>query len=349
MSGCLSVSSNASTVSITVTVPVYNAKKYLHECLDSIFSQDYRFFNVVMVDDGSTDGSGAICDGYARRYSQRATVIHKDNEGPLLARCEGFNHSSGEYVMCVDADDVLYPGAIAAVASAIEFTQADIVHFRASRKEFEIAPVEGDLIFDYYGEEEKSTMLRTLCCAAGGSANSMCFKAIRRECSGFDIDFSAFRGLTFAEDFLHTLAVYDRAQTICNLNAVLYFYRPASGGTRSYRSNYYRDACCCLDIAENYARRWERDYGCHGLLAGLAACRLDAAAKYAEWLAAHNDASGLAALRTSSDFVRCAKTAGSQRHLRCDRRFSVWAISHGIVAPLRLLSWIRTQKRRLFK
>ena len=81
--------------SITVCVPVYNVERYLQECLDSIFSQDYPRFDVVMVDDGSTDCSGEICDEYVSRYPQRAFVVHKDNEGPLLARRDGFARAAG--------------------------------------------------------------------------------------------------------------------------------------------------------------------------------------------------------------------------------------------------------------
>ena len=75
-------------VSITVCVPVYNVKEYLRECLDSLFSQNYPSFNVVMVDDGSTDGSGDICDEYAVSFSEQASVIHSENQGTFLARRE---------------------------------------------------------------------------------------------------------------------------------------------------------------------------------------------------------------------------------------------------------------------
>lgn len=320
---------------ITVCVPVYNVECYLRECLDSIFSQGYPCFNVVMVDDGSTDGSGAVCDEYAEKNPQRAFVVHKDNEGLLLARRDGFARATGQYVMCVDSDDVLVPGALSAVAAAVAETGADVVRFGFTRKSEEVRPVEVPFSYKLYTREERSVMLRALCRSTSGSENPMCFKAIRRECVGADVDFSAFKGLTFAEDFLQTLTVYDRAQSFCFLDSTLYYYRPGSGITRTYNPHFYRDACRCLDVAEEYAGRWEHECVCDGLMEGLAACRLDSGAQYAEWLASQDDKSGLNALVASGDFARCLATPGTEKMLRFDRRLVLWALrrrAYSIVA-----------------
>ncbi len=149
-----------SDVSITVCIPVYNVEQYLSECLDSVFSQDYSNFNVVMVDDGSTDNSGLICDDYVARYPQRAFVVHKDNEGPLLARRDGFARAAGQYVMCVDSDDALMPGALSAVAVSVAKTGADVVRFGFTRKSEEVRPVETPFSYKLYSKEERPVMLR---------------------------------------------------------------------------------------------------------------------------------------------------------------------------------------------
>lgn len=307
--------------SITVCVPVYNVEQYLRECLDSIFSQDYTNFEVIMVDDGSTDGSGAICDEYADHHPHKALVVHKANEGLLLARREGFARATGQYVMCVDSDDVLAPGALGAVAAAVAETGADVVRFGFTRKRGDIPPSIGALRLQVCPAKEKPAMLRLLCRSTSGSENPMWFKAVRRTCVGVDLDFSAFRGLTFAEDFLQTLVVYDRADSFCFLDACLYFYRPGTGITCAYSEHFYHDVVQCLDVAESYAQRWEQDYACDGLMAGLAACRLDSAAQYAEWLASKGDKEGLDALRLSEDFMRCSDIAETGKLLRLDRRF----------------------------
>lgn len=139
--GSIGLTAPERSVSITVCVPVYNVERYLRECLDSIFSQDYPHFDVVMVDDGSTDGSGAICDEYAAKNPQRAFVVHKDNEGLLLARRDGFARAAGQYVMCVDSDDMLLPGALSAVAAAVAGTGADLVRFGFTRDKDNLVPV----------------------------------------------------------------------------------------------------------------------------------------------------------------------------------------------------------------
>ena len=95
---------------ISVIVPVYNVAAYLPECLDSILSQDYDKLEVILIDDGSTDDSGTICDDYARRDS-RIRVIHQKNGGAAAAKNAGLRAATGEYLSFADSDDFLEPGA----------------------------------------------------------------------------------------------------------------------------------------------------------------------------------------------------------------------------------------------
>lgn len=93
---------------ITAVVPVYNVEPYLSGCLDSLCGQTYKNLELILVDDGSTDGSGTICDAYAKRDS-RIQVIHKQNEGVSAARNAGIERARGEYLVFVDADDRIRP------------------------------------------------------------------------------------------------------------------------------------------------------------------------------------------------------------------------------------------------
>lgn len=93
---------------ISVIIPVYNVKKYLNRCVDSILNQTLMDFELILVDDGSTDGSGLICDNYEKR-DRRIKVIHKSNSGQGEARNRGIDIALGEYLHFVDSDDWIHP------------------------------------------------------------------------------------------------------------------------------------------------------------------------------------------------------------------------------------------------
>lgn len=92
------------TPTISIIVPVYNAETYIHKCVDSILAQTFTDFELLLVDDGSPDFSGAICDGYAEKDA-RIRVIHKQNGGVSSARNAGLDAAKGEYIVFIDSDD----------------------------------------------------------------------------------------------------------------------------------------------------------------------------------------------------------------------------------------------------
>ena len=93
-----------STPKISIISPVYNAEPYIVKCLDSILAQTFESWELILVDDGSLDRSGNICDEYAAKDS-RIVVIHKKNEGVGAARQTGMDNATGEYIIHVDPDD----------------------------------------------------------------------------------------------------------------------------------------------------------------------------------------------------------------------------------------------------
>lgn len=99
---------NNSKPTISVIVPVYNAEKYLHRCVDSILSQTFTDFEVLLINDGSTDTSGVICDEYAQKDA-RVRVFHKENGGVSSARNVGIKNMRGLYSIHVDSDDWVEP------------------------------------------------------------------------------------------------------------------------------------------------------------------------------------------------------------------------------------------------
>lgn len=113
------------TPKISIVIPVYNSAKYLRECLDSIVSQSFSDWEVVAVDDGSSDESPAILDDYAAR-DVRFKVIHKVNGGVSAARNDGLDVASGEYVLFVDSDDWLSDNALQVLYEATSDCTVDV-------------------------------------------------------------------------------------------------------------------------------------------------------------------------------------------------------------------------------
>lgn len=103
---------------ISVIVPIYNTEQYLSRCLDSIISQSFTDFELLLIDDGSTDGSGIICDSYADR-DRRIRVFHKENGGVSSARNVGLKEANGEWICCVDSDDKLLTGGLQTMVDCI--------------------------------------------------------------------------------------------------------------------------------------------------------------------------------------------------------------------------------------
>ena len=111
---------------VSIIVPVYNVEKYLRPCLGSIVAQTFKDYEVVLVDDGSTDDSGKICDEYAEK-DDRFVVIHKQNEGVAKARITAFEHSKGKLITFIDSDDYVSPDYLEKLSRPIIEEDADMV------------------------------------------------------------------------------------------------------------------------------------------------------------------------------------------------------------------------------
>ena len=113
---------------VSVIVPVYNTGEYLAPCVESLVAQTYPNIELILVDDGSTDGSGAVCDEFARR-DDRIKVIHQKNAGVSAARNAGLDAATGAYLTFVDADDGLVPAAVETALRYLRENNADMVTY----------------------------------------------------------------------------------------------------------------------------------------------------------------------------------------------------------------------------
>lgn len=111
---------------ISVIVPVYRVEEYLDRCVASVCAQTFRDWELILVDDGSPDQCGVMCDAWVEK-DERIRVIHRKNGGPSAARNSGIIHASGEYLLFVDADDQLFPSAMQSMVDYAEQTMAELV------------------------------------------------------------------------------------------------------------------------------------------------------------------------------------------------------------------------------
>lgn len=116
---------NSQKYLISIVVPVYKVEKYLHRCIDSILSQTYKNFELILVDDGSPDGCPSICDEYASLY-ENIIVIHKENRGVSAARNSGIQIARGKYITFIDSDDFVKESFLEVLKTALDVNNVSI-------------------------------------------------------------------------------------------------------------------------------------------------------------------------------------------------------------------------------
>src|SRR4051794_29720494 len=114
----------------SIVVPMYNSEKYIGHCIESVLNQNERDFQLIIVNDGSTDTCGDIADKYASKDS-RIKIVHQINAGSFHARINGVDNAQGKYILFLDADDTLKEYALERLKKQIYMDEADIYIFRA--------------------------------------------------------------------------------------------------------------------------------------------------------------------------------------------------------------------------
>ena len=118
------------TVKISIIIPVYKVKEYLDKCINSILEQEFNDYEIILIDDGSPDNCGKICDSYADKHPEKIKVIHQENRGLSGARNTGLLHTAGEYILFVDSDDYVSSDMLTKLDAAInKYNSPDMVVF----------------------------------------------------------------------------------------------------------------------------------------------------------------------------------------------------------------------------
>lgn len=145
---------------LSIIIPVYNIERFLRECLNSVINQTAKSYEVIVVDDGSTDSSLSICEEFAHNYDI-ITAIHKENGGLSSARNEGLKHARGEYISFVDGDDYIDNNYIEILLKALD-KEYDLLSFRYKakiEKSVEIHPNKTEYIKSFFNESDNLDFL----------------------------------------------------------------------------------------------------------------------------------------------------------------------------------------------
>lgn len=207
---------------ISVIVPVYNAEKFLFRCIDSILNQTFKDFELLLIDDGSTDRSGDICDEYAKK-DLRISVFHKRNGGVSTARNVGLDNARGEWICFIDSDDYISSNYF----SAVEKNDADIILFQNKRIHLDgsvyvtyALPPCKSRDFSEYRAIIKPNLVYPIVKVPWA-------KIIRKEKIG-DLRFKI--GQTIGEDALFIYELLNKCQSIAICNDYTYYWQDADNG-----------------------------------------------------------------------------------------------------------------------
>lgn len=242
----------------SIIVPVYNKEDYLYECVESVLNQTCSDFELILVDDGSTDSSPDICDKYAISDS-RIKVVHKENGGLVSARKAGARLASGQYILNIDSDDCIVEHALDTLKGVIDKYQPDIVGFKFSRfNDAGIIDFGGYSISDgLYDSKEMTNAKKTFLYNpkkpffSFGIGPNLCLKAIKNNIY-VKWQLATSDEIIMGEDLSVFAPCLMEANNIYLIDEALYSYRIYGDSiTSTYRENEFDN----LSILVNYLKK----------------------------------------------------------------------------------------------
>lgn len=213
----------------SVVIPVHNVEQYLRFCIDSVMKQSYQNFEIVLVDDGSTDSSGLICDQYAQQCPDKVLAIHNLNQGQLMTRSCGIDHSTGDVLLFVDSDDALRSDALELLRGRFRDSDCDMVLFNASTEENFGTRFQSFSFSDgqFFLEDSKRELYEMI--VTTRKLNPLWLKAVKRHVSMAVPEEYRFFGLRNAGDLLYAMPMLTAAKSISYMEQNLYYYRLRRG------------------------------------------------------------------------------------------------------------------------
>lgn len=211
-------------IEISIIIPVYNVQDYLARSVDAILKNDTEGCEVILVDDGSKDGSPAICDAYAAAHPELIRVLHQENAGPGAARNAGISAARGEWFLFVDSDDRLAPNALRRLRAAIAEEEADVISFQFYKES-----VKGETWEEWSGPMQARTRFSLAEQPGFLLTQPSCWLRLWKRSVFSDNDIR-FPNVVWYEDIRTVTKLLAKAKRIVNLPDHLYYYldRPGS-------------------------------------------------------------------------------------------------------------------------
>lgn len=248
---------------ISVIIPIYNAEPYLAQCIESVISQTYKNLEIILVDDGSTDDSPAICDTYAAT-DPRVKVIHKENEGLVRARKTGVRQAAGEYITYVDADDWIDLDTYETIVGKAAGYQADMILY-GLLEEYEDNCVEKQNAFaeGYYEEDTLKDIIRPQMLCNGvffhfGILPNLVCKLVRRELLR-EVQPLVSDEIEMGEDADCTFQMLAQAESVQIIRYAPYHYRKGRDSMVRRATDFSRVSRLYTDLRNTFEKNAERE------------------------------------------------------------------------------------------
>jgi glycosyltransferase involved in cell wall biosynthesis len=242
----------------SIIVPVYNTEKYLEECISSVLQQTYPCYELILVDDGSTDSSGSICDYYKNQFPSKVIVDHCANQGQFHARIHAIQLAQGDVVCFLDSDDTLRVDALEKMANAFDKYQCDMVIFEAQEcndflsQAMTISLDEG-VVFQENGKIDLYYKLIN-----SQELNNLWLKAVRREYVNIPASFSSLGNLKHGEDLLLSAQFITATPRIVFVKEGLYHYRVREGSvTHVFSMQRFESVKTVHNELDQYIEHWQ--------------------------------------------------------------------------------------------
>ena len=245
----------------SVLVPVYNVEQYFENCLESLLNQTYKDFEIILVNDGSTDESGRICDMYRDKNPNKIKVIHKKNQGLISARRVGIDNASGDYCIFVDSDDMIENNLLKVLNDYLENNEIDLliysfIYYRNNEKSNKYHKID-DYGKKWTKEEKKELYDKFL---FSNDITPIWIKAVRTTILKNDpTDYTIYYRKNMAEDVLQSLYILTASDTVGYIYEPLYLYRINENSvSRSFRPEtiHTKNTIHVYEKVKEYLEEW---------------------------------------------------------------------------------------------